>query len=94
MIRDMIEVIELLTNVTKEENTYSVIKEEKKMEKKLNSYHIDNISMHILDNVIQLFAESNEQNKHGNDKESINRTKEDTKSIEKDYLSKSQDSSL
>ena len=62
MIRDMIEVTKLLTNIVKEENMYSVIKEQKKIEKKLNPYHIDNVLMRTLDNVIQLFIESNKKN--------------------------------
>ena len=62
MIGDVIEVIKLLTNVVKEENTYSVIKEQNKIEKKLNLYHIDNILMHTLDNLITLFIKSNEEN--------------------------------
>ena len=52
MIGDVIEVTKLLTNVMKEQNTCSVIKEQKKIEKKLNQYHIDNVPMHTLDNVI------------------------------------------
>ena len=62
MIGDVTEVTKLLTNITIEENTYFVIKEQKKLEKKLNLYHIDDILMHILDNVIQSFIESNEEN--------------------------------
>ena len=80
MIGDVIEVTKLLTNVMKEQNTCSVIKEQKKIEKKLNQYHIDNVLMQILDNVIQSLIESNEEYQHRNDKESMNRTKEDTKS--------------
>ena len=37
--------------------------------------------MHTLDNVIQSFIESNEENQHRNNEESMNKTKEDTKSI-------------
>ena len=37
--------------------------------------------MHILDNVIQSFIESNEEYQYRNNKESMNRIKEDTKSI-------------
>ena len=88
MIGDVTEVTKLLTYIMKEENIFSVIKEQKKIEKKLNPYHIDNVLMHTLDNVIQPFIESNEENQHGNNKESIDRTKEDTKRIEKDYFSK------
>ena len=50
--------------------------------------------MHILDNVIQLSIERNEENYHRNNKESMNRTKKDTKSMKKDYFSKSEHSSL
>ena len=52
MIGDVIEVTKSLTNIVKEENTYSVIKEQNKIEKKLNLYHIDNIPMRTLDNMI------------------------------------------
>ena len=94
MIRDVIEVTKLLTNIMKEKSTYSIIKINKTMEKKINPYHIDDILMRVLDNVIQSFIESISENQYGNDKESMNRTKEDTKSMEKDYFLKLQYSSL
>ena len=72
MVRDVTEVIELLADVAKKENVYSVKKEEKKIEKKLNSYHVDYIQMCALDNLIQSYMESNEENKYEN-KKSMNR---------------------
>ena len=79
IVRDVTEVTKLLIDITKKDNACYVEKEQKKIEKKLNPYHIDHIQISALDNVIESHAESDEENQHENNKKSINKIKEDTK---------------
>ena len=62
MVGDAAEVTKLSTNIIKKDNVCSAQKETKKIEKKLDPYHIDHIQMSALDNVVQSYTESNEEN--------------------------------
>ena len=70
----------------------------KKIENKLDLFHIDHTQMSALDNLIQTSIESDEENQYDNDNKSMNRKEEDIKhaskfiiEIDKDHSSKSED---
>ena len=68
MVGDVTEVTKFLTDAVQKDNACSVKKEQKKIEKKLNPCHVDHVQMSELDNLIQSYVESDEENQHENDK--------------------------
>ena len=65
MAGDMTEITTFLTEVAKD-NACTVKNEQKKIAKKVNSYHIDHIQMNTLDNLMQSGAECDKEIQYTN----------------------------
>ena len=83
MVRDVAEVTKLLTEVTKKDNAYSAQKETKKIEKKVDPYHVD-YAQNYYNNNNKIMNRKQEDTKHAS---------KYTIEIDKDYSLKLEDSS-